>query len=185
MGLAMATNLQKHLSQTPSSAQLQYHNRTMSRGEPLQQLGASPSQSIRDLIAITDIVFLSLSDDAALSSTIDALLVNDTAEYLQGKIIVDTSTVHPNSSVLARDRLAAAGATFLATPVFGASPVAAEGKILWILAGPEFAIQAISPYIVGVMGRGVINLGEDVKQASLLKTAGQVATGARERRLRQ
>lgn len=56
--------------------------------------------------------------------------------------------------------------------VGGASPVAAEGRLLFVLAGPDDAVRAISPFLVGVMGRGVIRLGEDAKEASLLKTAG-------------
>lgn len=171
MGLAMATNLQNHLSQT-NSPSLHYHNRTMSRGDTLQALGASPSPTIARLLANTDTIFLSLSDDAALEVTLDALTANDAASNLPGKIIVDTSTVHPTSSAKANKLLAAHGAKFIAAPVFGASPVAAKGQLLWILAGPDDAIQAITPFLVGVMARGVIRLGEDVTKSSLLKTAG-------------
>lgn len=172
MGLAMATNLQRHLSQTGSPS-LTYHNRTMSRGEPLRELGASPSPTINHLLANTDIIFLSLSDDTALASTLDALTSsNDAAPHLPGKIIVDTSTVHPSSSANAHERLAAHGAQFIAAPVFGASPVAAKGQLLWALAGPDDAIRAVTPFLVGVMARGVIRLGEDVTRSSLLKTAG-------------
>lgn len=171
MGLGMATNLQKHLSQTPNAPPLTYHNRTMSRGEPLQQLGASPSASISNLVAASDIIFICVSDDTALAQTVDALVSAD-GDALQGKIVVDSSTVHPDSSVAAHDRLVAKGAQFIAAPVFGASPVAAAGQLLYILAGPNAAIEAISPYLVGVMARGSIRLGEDVRQASLLKTAG-------------
>jgi 3-hydroxyisobutyrate dehydrogenase-like beta-hydroxyacid dehydrogenase len=170
MGLGMATNLQKHVSQLPGASPLQYHNRTMSRGDPLRELRASPAESVAALVASSDIIFLSLSNDEALSVTIDAILA--AGGSLEEKLVVDTSTVHPDSSVAARDRLAARGVVFLATPVFGASPVAADGKLLWILAGPEPAVQVIAPYLVGVMARQVIRLGEDVKQASLLKTAG-------------
>lgn len=174
MGLGMATNLQKHLSQLTGASPLQYYNRTMSRGDPIRDLGASPAESVVALVASSDVIFLSLSDDNALSSTIDAILAAaDQAEgRLNGKIVVDTSTVHPDSSVTARDRLLPHGVQFLATPVFGASPVAAEGKLLWIIAGPESAVEVIRPYLVGVMGRQTIRLGEDVRQASLLKTAG-------------
>uniref|UniRef100_A0A8H7NCA8 6-phosphogluconate dehydrogenase NADP-binding domain-containing protein n=1 Tax=Bionectria ochroleuca TaxID=29856 RepID=A0A8H7NCA8_BIOOC len=178
MGLGMASNLQKHLSKSADIPQLTYHNRTMSRGEPLQALGASPSETIRDLVANTDIIFISLSDDAALSQTLDSLLAEGAAEHLHAKVIVDTSTVHPDSSVKARDRLAAKDALFVAAPVFGASPVAAEGKLLWIMAGPKIAVEAVTPYILDIMGRKIIQMGEDVRQSSLLKTAGNFVTAA-------
>lgn len=63
-------------------------------------------------------------------------------------------------------------------PVFGASPVAEAGQILFIIAGPKHATQTISPFIKGVMGRGIIDLGEDVSKASLMKTSGNFITAA-------
>lgn len=170
MGLGMAINLQRHLVQSGAPS-LYCHNRTMSRGDSLEAIGGIPCPSIEDLLCRSDVIFMSLSDDTALASTVDAM-IGSGGDGLTGKIIVDTSTVHPSSSAKAEARLREMGAKFLAAPVFGASPVAAQGKLLFILAGPEEAVQTISPYLVGVMGRGVIRLGEDVRQASLLKTAG-------------
>lgn len=166
----MAINLQKHLSQS-GALSLRYHNRTMSRGEPLHVVGGLPCASVGDLVAESDIIFMSLSDDTALMSTLDNI-IGGCENKLSDKIIVDTSTVHPSSSAKAEARLAEKGAKFVAAPVFGASPVAAQGKLLFILAGPHEAVTAISPYLVGVMGRGVILLGEDVRQSSMMKTAG-------------
>lgn len=171
MGIGMAKNLQSHLSRSGAPS-LRYHNRTMARGEPLQAIGGVPCSKVGDLVSKSDIVFLSLSDDIALASTLDAIMEENGDDELAGKIIVDTSTVHPSSSTRADARLKEKGAKFIAAPVFGASPVAAEGKLLFVLAGPDEAISAISPYLVGIMGRGVIRLGEDVKQSSMLKTAG-------------
>ncbi|KXH28251.1 hypothetical protein CSIM01_09769 [Colletotrichum simmondsii] len=175
MGLGMATNLQNHL-RTHFAGSLQFHNRTMSRGVPLEKAGGAPQPNIIDLVKNTDIVFISLSDDKALEATLDAILNDAATADLLGKIIVDTSTVHPLSSAKAKDRLTAKGAQFIAAPVFGASPVAAQGKLLWIVAGPDDAVEKIKPFIVGVMGRGIIRLGEDVQKASIMKTAGNFVT---------
>lgn len=171
MGIGMATNLQKHLSKL-GAPNLQYHNRTMSRGDPLAEIGGVARPELEDLVSTTDIIFMSLSDDAAVEATLDAILGAAAALDLTNKIIVDTSTVHPLTSAKSRDRLAEINAKFVAAPVFGASPVAAEGKLLWIVAGPHDAVEDISPFVVGVMGRGVIRLGEDVQQSSMMKTAG-------------
>lgn len=173
MGLPMAKNLQAHLTRT-GAPNLQYWNRTISRGEPLQAQGGVPSPSIKDLVTKTDIIFMSLSDDAALESTLTSVV--EAADDLSGKLVVDTSTVHPDSSATASKRLASKGAQFIASPVFGASPVAAQGQLLWIVAGPGPAISQIRPYIDGVMGRGVIAVGPDVRQSSMMKTAGNFIT---------
>ncbi|KAI3396690.1 hypothetical protein diail_11798 [Diaporthe ilicicola] len=142
----------------------------MSRGRTLEDLRGVPCENIAGLVSQSDVIFLSLSDDAALASTLDAIIGAEAD--LSGKVIADTSTVHPRSSEAAQARLRERGASFVAAPVFGASPVAAQGKLLFILAGPDHAVQAVSPFLAGVMGRGVIRLGEDVKESSLLKTAG-------------
>ena len=69
------------------------------------------------------------------------------------------------------ERLAALGADFIAAPVLGASPVAEAGTLLWIAAGPNKAIQKIKPYVVGVMGRGMIEMGEAIERAGAMKTS--------------
>jgi 3-hydroxyisobutyrate dehydrogenase-like beta-hydroxyacid dehydrogenase len=167
MGLAMAMNLEKHLSASAKS-HITYFNRTLPRGQPLEEIGGVPASSIKELVDENDVVFISLSDDAALNTTIDAVLLGN----VEGKIIVDTSTVHPDTSSAVNARIAEKGGQFIAAPVFGASPVAAAGKLLWIVAGPNDAVRIISPFIEGVMGRAVIRVGEDVRKASLMKTAG-------------
>lgn len=171
MGLPMATNLQKHLSSTENSS-LIYFNRTISRGDALKDISARPASSAKDLVSNSDIIFLSLSDDQALESTLDAIIDTESADQLAAKLIVDTSTVHPDSSAKAEARVKDAGGEFIASPVFGASPVAAQGKLLWIVAGPNLAVDKITPYIEGVMGRGVIRVGDDVRASSKMKTAG-------------
>lgn len=126
-----------------------------------------------------------ISDDSVLDSIVSEMLA---CGSLTGKIIVDTSTVHPDSSVRASKKLTEAGAVFAAgtshpgspsapkltdqAPVFGASPVAEAGQLLFVVAGPTAATEAIAPYLKGVMGREVISLGEDVSKASLMKTSG-------------
>lgn len=170
MGLAMATNLQAHLSKTGRA--LTYSNRTMSRGDPLQAVGAVPAPDAASLAASSDIIFTCLADDAALDATLDALA----SSSLAGKLLVDTSTVHPDTTTRAADRLSAHGATLVAAPVFGASPVAAAGNLLFVLAGPPASVDRLTPYLVGVMARAVIHLGPEPRQAGLLKTAGNFLT---------
>ena len=167
MGLPMATNLQKHLSSNGPS-NLIYFNRTVSRGDSLKDLGAQPASSPGNLVSKCDIIFFSLADDSALDVTLNAI----SSIQLTGKIIVDTSTVHPDSSAKAETKIKNQGGQFIASPVFGASPVAAQGKLLWIIAGPSGSVEKILPYVEGVMGRGVIRVGEDVRASGKMKTAG-------------
>jgi 3-hydroxyisobutyrate dehydrogenase-like beta-hydroxyacid dehydrogenase len=60
MGLAMATNIQKHLTQNNSPA-LKYWNRTISRGEPLEELGSIACASAEELARTCDVIFISVN----------------------------------------------------------------------------------------------------------------------------
>lgn len=170
MGIGMASNLQKHLVQK-SSTGLVYYNRSIERGAPLKKLGGRPASSIAQLVTECDIIFMSLSDDSALNAVIDTVLsIPD--DQLAGKSIIDTTTVHPDTTQAVEARLKAKGVKFVAAPVFGASPVAAQGQLLWILAGDSQGIESIKPFIVGVMGRAIIELGDQANKSTMLKTAG-------------
>jgi 3-hydroxyisobutyrate dehydrogenase-like beta-hydroxyacid dehydrogenase len=59
MGLAMSINLQKHLTEKSLPA-LRYWNRTISRGDPLKQIGGVPCESPETLVQGCDIIFISV-----------------------------------------------------------------------------------------------------------------------------
>lgn len=85
---------------------------------------------------------------------------------------MDTSTVHPETCASAAERLREEGASFVASPVFGDRNVAAAGKLIFSMAGPAAVIETLRPYVTDVMGRSIINMGEDVRKSSLLKISG-------------
>ncbi|KAI9933626.1 hypothetical protein MW887_008099 [Aspergillus wentii] len=170
MGLGMASNLQKHLQSQNLSA-LHYSNRTLSRGNSLKELGAIPEDDFESVVKKADIIFTMISDDAVLDEIISKATSVDS---VTGKIFVDTSTVHPDTAASASAKLAQHGAVFISSPVFGASAVAAAGKLIFVMAGPANALEIARPYIIDVMGRSIINMGEDVRKSSLLKISGNI-----------
>lgn len=95
-----------------------------------------------------------------------------TLDGLENKIFVDTSTVHPDTSKSVSARLSQKGASFVASPVFGASQMATAGKLIFAMAGPSAVIETLRPVIVDVMGKSIIECGEDVSRSSLLKITG-------------
>lgn len=52
--------------------------------------------------------------------------------------------------------------------------MAEAGKLIFVTAGPPTATAKIAPYLSGVMGRSVIDMGADVSKSSLLKIAGNI-----------
>ncbi|KAA8625515.1 MmsB 3-hydroxyisobutyrate dehydrogenase [Pyrenophora tritici-repentis] len=173
MGLAMATNMQNYITQQILPP-LKYWNRTLSRGDTLKVNGAVPSSSIVDLFQQCDIIFISVSDDTVLQSIVTTLLASNPT--LDGKIILDTTTVHPSTSSSIVQQLSKVKVTYLSSPVFGATPLAVSGNLLIAIAGPPTAIDLVSPFLTGVIARSVIRVGPEPSQALLLKTTSNLIT---------
>lgn len=169
MGVGLATNLHKFTA-SKSLPPLSYTNRTLSRGDSLKAQGAIPYNSISEVANVSDVVFSSIADDSVLLSLMDEFIA---AGEIAGKVLVDTSTVHPKTATTAAQKLHEHGATFIAAPVFGASPAAAAGTVLIAAAGPSDALSTIVPFL-NAMGRKVIIVGEQPAQALLLKTTSNI-----------
>jgi 3-hydroxyisobutyrate dehydrogenase-like beta-hydroxyacid dehydrogenase len=71
-------------------------------------------------------------------------------------------------------QLKAKQASYVAAPVFGGNPIAVDGKLVFAIGGPRDATEVVKPLIQDVMGRKVIECGEDAAKSSLLKIAGYV-----------
>ncbi|KAM0117178.1 hypothetical protein ACP6JC_006191 [Aspergillus fumigatus] len=176
MGLAMATNLQRHLA-TKGALNLVYSNRTMARGDTLKRLGAVPEPSFPNLVAQCGIIFTmttQISNDTVLSNLITTAV--ESGHSLKDKIFVDCSTVHPQTVGLTVSKLKEKQASFLAAPVFGGNPIAVDGKLVFAIGGPRSAAEVVKPLIQDVMGRKIIDCGEDATKSSLLKIAGNIVT---------
>lgn len=106
-------------------------NRTEKRAQDLSNsLPAGKSTvaiSISDAVSKSDIIFTCLGDDNAILETLDTALQED----VNGKLFVDCSTIHPETSEGLAKKITDAGAEFLASPVFGAPAMADSGQCEW------------------------------------------------------
>ncbi|KAJ5576970.1 hypothetical protein N7535_003896 [Penicillium sp. DV-2018c] len=173
MGLAMASNLQRHLA-TKKALSLIYSNRTMSRGATLQALGGVSEPNFEKLVSSCGIIFTMVSNDAVLQSLLSTAL--NSSQSLKDKIFVDCSTVHPETVSKAVAELKSKDASYVAAPVFGGNPIAVDGKLVFAIGGPKRATDVVKPLIQDVMGRRIIECGEDATKSSLLKIAGNIVT---------
>ncbi|PLB53900.1 6-phosphogluconate dehydrogenase [Aspergillus steynii IBT 23096] len=170
MGLNMSLNLQNHLSKT-GGLPLVFTNRTLSRGAPLEAIGGKSMATVGQVVQASDIIFSCLSNDEALTETINTAIASGPTE---GKTFVDCSTVHPETTIRLAETVSNTKATYVAAPVFGASTAAAAGQLIFVTAGPASSKQKITPYMTGVMGRSIIDLGESQEKASLMKITGNI-----------
>ena len=148
-------------------------NRTLQRAQDLSNnlpSGKSTVASdISNAVARSDIIFTCVGDDAAIRDTIATALRG----YVKGKLFVDCSTVHPDTTTTLGKDIESQGADFVACPVFGAPAMADSGQLICVLAGPAASVDKVKPYCQGVLGRANIDLsGQSVGKATLLKVIG-------------
>jgi 3-hydroxyisobutyrate dehydrogenase-like beta-hydroxyacid dehydrogenase len=131
------------------SSPLLIHNRTQKRADDLNAaLGGSVrvAPTVAEAVAPADVVFTCVGDDAAILETFRAVV----AAGVRGKLLVDCSTVHPDTTMelerMARD----GGARFVAMPVFGAPAAADAGQLVCVIAGPKADVETVKPYTTGV-----------------------------------
>lgn len=167
MGHAMARRL------LMAERDVQVWNRTRSKAEDLQEVGAVVVDSVSAL-ADRDIVFTMVSADADLEQVTlgDGGLLTQLAAP---RILVDSSTVSAETS--ARIRIAAKerGTKFLVAPVSGNAKVVKAGKLSIAASGPRDAFDVVEP-LLAEMARSVTYVGEG-ELARLVKLAHNIFLG--------
>jgi len=152
------------------------YNRTRKRSEDLaakiaSDVGSGRTEVVENIsdTVKADIIFMCLGEDASVNETVDAILEQD----VQGKLIVDCSTVHPETTNSLEKKITKKGAEFVGMPVFGAPAMADNGQLVCVLAGKRASVAKVKPYTKGVMGRADIDYSnQPAGNASLLKVIG-------------
>lgn len=159
MGHWMAHNLLRH-------APLVVFNRTASRAEELKRQGAVVVQSPREVAQRSDIIFLMLSDDEAVSQVVlgDFGVVSGVSA---GCIVVDHSTISPKTTLKLAEHVAQRGAHWIDAPVTGGDVGAREARLTIMVGGQEDDVSRVRPYLSWV-GQHIVRVG-DVGQGQKLK----------------
>lgn len=155
------------------SSPLLLYNRTAERAADLaKKLPAGKArvvESLADGTAQADIIFTCLSDDAAVQDTYEAILQGD----VKGKLMIECSTIHPDTTEAVAQSANDCGADFVAAPVFGMPAAAEAGQLIAVLAGPRASVDKARPWFNGVMARAEIDLGDQpYGKATTLKVLG-------------
>ncbi|MEP3278718.1 MAG: NAD(P)-dependent oxidoreductase [Stappiaceae bacterium] len=123
--------------------------------------GVHGAKDLQSLVKSSDTLILSLFDDAAVASILDALLMYD----LRGKQIIETSTVVPSILIDRIDKITAKGATAVDAPISGGPEMVLAGSCGIFVGGDEASatrargsLSAISGRIfhVGPLGTGLV-----------------------------
>ncbi|OPG46904.1 NAD(P)-dependent oxidoreductase [Helicobacter pylori] len=149
MGTPMATRLRD------ANLEVSVYNRTESKAAPLKEKGVAVYTSPIDLAAKVDLVFIMLSDKAA----IDAVLAPEFWEQMSKKIVVNMSTIAPLESLSLEKIAQKHQATYLEAPVSGSVGAAKAGALLILAAGDEEVISKLKP-VFAHLGSQTFYLGK-------------------------
>lgn len=147
MGHPMAKNLEK------AAVPLTVFNRTSAKVEDFAEQSQVAS-TIPDLVAQSDIIFTMLTNDLAVNQVYETLLNCP----VEGKLLIDMSTVSPqvtSALAVAADRH---GASFLDAPVAGSTTPAKDASLIFMVGGSKEDFHRAEPYLQ-LMGRELKHLG--------------------------
>lgn len=135
----MGTAFAKRLIETGNKVRI--WNRSTDR--LADAIGAGAEAAGLDGIARCDVILLSLTDAAASSSVIRALA----QEGVQGRLVVEMSTLRPDEADDLAQMVTEAGADFVHCPVGGTVAPALKGQLLGMAGGTEAAMHRARPVL--------------------------------------
>lgn len=151
MGVPMAKNLLK------AGKKLNIYNRTMEKANGLIDMGAEYKNSPLKVTEESDIIFVMVSDDTATKE-----VFKGESGIIQGlkkdKIVVDMSTVSPNTSKELSNLVLEKGANMIDAPVSGSVKPAEEGNLVILAGGEEKTYQTLKP-LFDILGKESFYLG--------------------------
>jgi 3-hydroxyisobutyrate dehydrogenase-like beta-hydroxyacid dehydrogenase len=146
------------------------YNRTRSKAEALVEAGATVVDSPADL-ADREVVFTIVAGPDDFQQVVRELLSGDTVP----SVIVDMTTVSPESSARIRAEAEERGSALLAAPVSGNPKVVKAGRVTFVVSGPRAAYDETEP-LMKLLGAGVTYVGEG-ELARLAKICHNVMLG--------
>jgi 3-hydroxyisobutyrate dehydrogenase len=158
MGTPMAQNLLQ------ADYKVNVYNRSQDKTTALVEIGAVKLASPREIVEQSDIIYLMLSDSHAIRDVLTQVNGVLSAD-LQGKIVVDMSTISPEDSLSFARLVSDAGGTYLDAPVSGSVGPAKAGQLVILVGGEKKAIETCQPYF-DVLGKATIHFGANSKGSS-------------------
>jgi 3-hydroxyisobutyrate dehydrogenase len=142
-------------------------NRTAARAESVaaETDRVVAAGTIATAVADADVVLTVLRDGPAVAAVAEEML----AAMRPDAVWVQVSTVGPAEAHKLRDTAAGHGIAFLDAPVSGSTPQAQQGALVWLVAGPEAAVNLARP-VLERLGKEIKVVGAEV-QGSALKLA--------------
>lgn len=153
MGVPMALNLHK------AGFYVTVYNRTYEKALPLQEHGLEVAESLVDAVCEKDVVITMLADNKAVEEIIAG--DNGILDYIEAPtLLVDMSTVSPDTSCMLADMAKEMGITMLDAPVSGSVNAAETANLVILAGGPKDAFDTLQD-VFQAMGKESLYFGEN------------------------
>ena len=169
MGRPMALNLRQ------AGHALGVFARNPAHSAPLLAAGATPHATPRALALASDILFINVSDDAALESVLFSA-EGAAAGLRAGCVVVDMGTTSPAYTRQLAARLGKREIDLLDAPVSGGEAGAIAGTLSIMAGGPAAGFQRVLPWFE-VIGGGLVHVG-DSGAGQVAKACNQIVISA-------
>jgi 3-hydroxyisobutyrate dehydrogenase len=150
-------------------------NRSAGKAKAVIEAGAKPAASPRELAAAVSIIFMCVTDAAAVE---DVVFGADGIASVPGagKVVVDFSSIHPDMARSIAARLKAAnGMAWIDAPVSGGTKGAEEGTLAVMAGGEAADVERVRPYVLA-MARRLTHMGP-TGAGQMTKLCNQVIVG--------
>lgn len=159
MGAAMAVRLRE------SGADVVVWNRTRDKAEAT---GCAVAQTAREAVAEAGTVLVSLADDAAVHAAYDGP-DGVAAGLREGTVVVESSTVDPETVRRLEPLVTGRGAVLLDGPVSGSTALVEKGQLTFMVGGPAEGVERARPAL-DLLARQVFHVG-DLGSGAVVKLA--------------
>jgi 3-hydroxyisobutyrate dehydrogenase len=162
MGSRMAANIQK------AGYTLTVYNRDPRRAEPFKERGANVAASPRDVASASDVLFIMVSDPAAVRAVLegeDGIM----AGAREGLIALNCSTIGPADARDVEARANERDVRMIQAMVLGSIQPAEQGELVVLAGGDQALIEALHP-LLNTIGKMTHYLGSG-EQACAMKLA--------------
>jgi 3-hydroxyisobutyrate dehydrogenase len=150
-------------------------NRSRGKADALVKAGAKLAAHPRDVAATASIIFMCLTDAAAVEEVVFGSDGLATASG-QGKLVVDFSSIHPDAARSVAARLKSAnGMGWIDAPVSGGTMGAEQGTLAVMAGGNAADIERARPYVLA-MARRLTHMGS-IGAGQTTKLCNQVIVG--------
>lgn len=149
--------------------QVQVWNRTVSKAQKLEDLGAEVFKEANDAVANADFVHVCLKDDASVEEVLEKARIG----FKAGAIIVDHTTTSVSGAIDRTNRWRASGFIYQHAPVLMGPKNALESTGFMLVSGDQSVIKKLEPELSEMTGE-LLNFGPSEGRAAGMKLIGNL-----------